>query len=73
MPVETRACNPVGTGSDGRALKLGVQVPLEEIQADEFQAMLIIVDERERADAGRLPAAAYELVDFPAVVRWAWI
>jgi len=36
------------------ALKLGVRVSLDEIQADEFYAMLILEEERERPDREQL-------------------
>ena len=37
------------------ALKLGVRISLTEIAADEFQAMLIIAEERDRLERERLP------------------
>ena len=37
------------------ALKLGVQISLEEIAADEFQAMMIIAEERDRLEREKLP------------------
>jgi hypothetical protein len=37
------------------ALKLGVKVSLEEIAADEFQAMLIIAEERDLLEREKLP------------------
>jgi hypothetical protein len=37
------------------ALKLGFSVSLEEIGADEFQAMLIITEERDVLDREKLP------------------
>ncbi|MBL8227268.1 MAG: hypothetical protein JNL98_02270 [Bryobacterales bacterium] len=37
------------------ALKLGVNISLEEIAADEFQAMLIIAGERDLLDREKLP------------------
>ena len=39
------------------ALKLGVQIGLDEIRADEFSAMLILEDERDRLDREKLPGA----------------
>jgi hypothetical protein len=35
------------------ALKLGVQIGLDEIRADEFRAMLTVEEERERLDRER--------------------
>lgn len=37
------------------AMKLGVRVSLDEIRADEFQAMLIIAEERDVLERERLP------------------
>jgi hypothetical protein len=37
------------------ALKLGVQVGLEEIAADEFHAMLILEEERDRLEQEKMP------------------
>jgi hypothetical protein len=37
------------------ALKLGIAISLEEIGADEFQAMLIITEERNALDREKLP------------------
>ena len=37
------------------ALKLGVRISLDEIAADEFQAMMIIVEERDRLEREKLP------------------
>ena len=37
------------------AMKLGVRVSLSEIRADEFQAMLIIAEERDLLERERLP------------------
>lgn len=37
------------------ALKLGVNISLEEIAADEFQAMLIIAGERDLLEREKLP------------------
>lgn len=37
------------------AMKLGVKVSLEEIAADEFQAMLIIAEERDLLEREKLP------------------
>jgi len=39
------------------ALKLGVRISLEEIRADEFYAMLILEEERERLDREQLNCA----------------
>jgi hypothetical protein len=39
------------------ALKLGVHAGLEEIRADEFYAMLILEEERDRLDREKLPGA----------------
>jgi len=39
------------------ALKLGVAVPLEEIRADEFQAMLIVAEERDLLEQEKLRTA----------------
>jgi len=39
------------------ALKLGVQISLEEIRADEFYTMLILEEERERLDREQLNCA----------------
>jgi len=36
------------------ALKLGVRISLDEIRADEFYAMLILEEERERLDQERI-------------------
>ena len=36
------------------ALKLGVRIGLDEIRADEFQAMLILEDESSRLDSEKL-------------------
>ena len=36
------------------ALKLGVRISLDEIKADEFQAMLIIAEERDLLERDRL-------------------
>jgi hypothetical protein len=38
------------------ALKLGVQIGLDEIRADEFQTILILEEERDRLDRERVPA-----------------
>jgi len=38
------------------ALKLGVNLGLEQIPADEFYAMLILEEERDRLDRERLPS-----------------
>ena len=37
------------------ALKLGVRISLEEIRADEFQAMLIVAEERDLLEREKLP------------------
>ena len=37
------------------ALKLGVRFSLDEIAADEFQAMMIIAEERDRLEREKLP------------------
>ncbi len=37
------------------ALKLGVTISLEEIKADEFQAMLIVAEERDLLEREKLP------------------
>ena len=37
------------------ALKLGVRIALDDIRADEFQAMLIIAEERDFLDREKLP------------------
>ena len=37
------------------ALKLGVRISLEEIRADEFQAMLIVAEERNLLEREKLP------------------
>lgn len=37
------------------ALKLGVKISLEEIAADEFQAMMIIAEERDLLEREKLP------------------
>ena len=37
------------------ALKLGVRISLDEIAADEFQAMMIIAEERDRLEREKLP------------------
>lgn len=37
------------------ALKLGVRISLDEIAADEFQAMLIIAEERDLLEREKLP------------------
>jgi hypothetical protein len=37
------------------ALKLGVRISLPEIAADEFQAMLIIAEERDQLEREKLP------------------
>jgi hypothetical protein len=37
------------------ALKLGVKISLDEIKADEFQAMLIIAAERDALEREKLP------------------
>ena len=37
------------------ALKLGVRISLEEIKADEFQAMLVVAEERDRLEREKLP------------------
>jgi hypothetical protein len=39
------------------ALKLGFQISLNEIRADEFYAILIVADERERLEQNRLSDA----------------
>jgi hypothetical protein len=39
------------------AMKLGVRVSLDDIAADEFQAMLIIAEERDLLERERLPHA----------------
>ena len=39
------------------ALKLGVTISLEEIRADEFQAMLIIAEERDLLERDKLPGS----------------
>lgn len=39
------------------ALKMGIRIGLDEIQADEFNAMLIIVEERELLERGKLPGS----------------
>jgi hypothetical protein len=36
------------------ALKLGIRISLEEIRADEFYAMLVLEEERERLDQERI-------------------
>jgi len=38
------------------ALKLGVRIGLDEIRADEFAAMVILEEERERLDSERIEA-----------------
>lgn len=38
-------------------LKLGVQIGLDEIRADEFCAILIIAEERDLLERERIPAA----------------
>ena len=38
------------------ALKLGVNLGLEQIPADEFYAMLVLEEERDRLDRERLPS-----------------
>jgi len=38
------------------ALKLGVQIGLDEIRADEFAAMLILEEEREQLKSERIEA-----------------
>ena len=37
------------------ALKLGVRISLEDIRADEFQAMLIVAEERDLLERAKLP------------------
>ena len=37
------------------ALKLGVRISLEEIKADEFQAMLIVAEERDSLERQKSP------------------
>ena len=37
------------------ALKLGVRISLEDIRADEFQAMLIVAEERDLLEREKLP------------------
>ena len=37
------------------ALKLGVRISLEDIRADEFQAMLIVAEERDLVEREKLP------------------
>jgi hypothetical protein len=39
------------------ALKVGVQIGLTEIRADEFYAMLIIAEERDMLEREKLPGA----------------
>ena len=38
------------------ALKLGVRISLDDIKADEFQAMLTIAEERDLLDREKLPS-----------------
>ncbi len=39
------------------ALKLGIRISLDEIRADEFCALLILEDERDRLESERIPNA----------------
>jgi hypothetical protein len=40
------------------ALKLGVRIGLEEIRADEFHALVVLEEERDRHDRERAPGAS---------------
>jgi hypothetical protein len=37
------------------ALKLGIRISLEEIRADEFYALVVLEEERDRLDREKLP------------------